>query len=46
MIYRWQRTRLSDERIDAALTRFAWPLYRRTRRWLGHETGPAPSVSH
>ena len=43
MIYRWQRTRLSDERIDAALTRFAWPLY---RRWRGQEAGPAPSASH
>jgi lipid A 4'-phosphatase len=43
MIYRWQRTRLSDERIDAALTRFAWPLY---RRWRGQQAGPAPSVSH
>jgi membrane-associated PAP2 superfamily phosphatase len=26
-IYRWARTRLSDESIDAALTRFAWPGY-------------------
>ena len=43
-IYRWSRTRLSDERIDAALTRLAWPGYRLRRRWLGHEVGPAPSV--
>jgi lipid A 4'-phosphatase len=44
VIYRWQRTRLSDQRIDAALTRFAWPGYRLRQRWFGHETGPAPSV--
>lgn len=43
LIYRWQRTRLSDERIDAALTRLAWPGYRLRRRWLGHDIGPAPS---
>jgi membrane-associated PAP2 superfamily phosphatase len=44
VIYRWPRTRLSDQRIDAALTRLAWPGYRLRQRWLGHETGPAPSV--
>ena len=44
LIYRWPRTRLSDRRIDAALTRLAWPGYRLTRRWLGRESGPAPSV--
>src|SRR5215470_1446941 len=27
-IYRWPRTRLSDEAIDAALTHLAWPVYR------------------
>ena len=27
-IYRWPRTRLSDERIDAALTRLGWPGHR------------------
>jgi lipid A 4'-phosphatase len=43
-IYRWRRTRLSDENIDAALTRLGWPGYRLVQRWLGHETGPAPSV--
>jgi lipid A 4'-phosphatase len=43
-IYRWSRTRLSDERVDVALTRLAWPGYRLRRRWLGHEVGPAPSV--
>jgi lipid A 4'-phosphatase len=32
-IYRWPSTRLTDESVDAALTRFAWPLYRATQRW-------------
>jgi membrane-associated PAP2 superfamily phosphatase len=44
-IYRWPRTRLFDERIDATLTRLAWPGYRLRQRWLGHEVGPAPSVN-
>lgn len=43
-IYRWPRTRMSDEAIDAALTRFAWPGYRMRRRLLGRETGPAPQL--
>jgi lipid A 4'-phosphatase len=43
-IYRWPSTRLSDENIDAALTKVAWPGYRLVRRWLGRDTGPAPSV--
>ena len=43
-IYRWSRARLSDERIEAALTRLAWPGYRLRHRWLGHDVGPAPSV--
>jgi membrane-associated PAP2 superfamily phosphatase len=33
-IYRWPATRLSDEAIDAALTRLAWPGYRFARRLL------------
>jgi len=33
MIYRWSKTRLSDEAIDAGLTRFAWPGFRLVRRW-------------
>jgi membrane-associated PAP2 superfamily phosphatase len=45
LIYRWPRTRLSDERIDAALTRFAWPLYRlRLKKWRGRDVGPAPAA--
>jgi len=43
-IYRWARTSLSDADIDAALTRLAWPGYRLRQRWLGRESGPAPSV--
>lgn len=36
-IYRWSTTRMSDEAIDAALTRLAWPLYqlRQRRRQTG-----------
>jgi lipid A 4'-phosphatase len=44
LIYRWPRTRLSDERIDAALTRFAWPVYRLIRRRFGRASGPARSA--
>jgi lipid A 4'-phosphatase len=43
-IYRWPRTRLTDEGVDAVLTRFAWPGYRLRQRWRGREVGPAPSV--
>jgi len=43
-IYRWRRTRLSDARIDAALTKFAWPLYRLTQRRRGRDTGPKPTL--
>ena len=44
LIYRWPKTRLSDARVDTALTRFAWPLYRLTQRWRGREVGPKPAV--
>ncbi|MCP4621872.1 MAG: phosphatase PAP2 family protein [Bradyrhizobium sp.] len=43
LIYRWPRTRLSDERIDAALTRLFWPGFRLRRRWLGKEEDPTPT---
>jgi lipid A 4'-phosphatase len=43
-IYRWPSTRLSDETIDAALTRLAWPGYRWRQRWRGRDVGPNPSV--
>ena len=38
-IYRWPSTRLTDARIDAALTRFAWPLYRLRQKWRGRDVG-------
>jgi lipid A 4'-phosphatase len=44
LIYRWPLTRLSDETIDAALTKAAWPLYRLRQRWRGREAGPASSL--
>jgi hypothetical protein len=44
LIYRWPSTRLSDERIDAALTRLAWPLYRLVQRWRGREVGASPAA--
>jgi membrane-associated PAP2 superfamily phosphatase len=31
-LYRWPQTRISDEAIDAALTRIAWPAYRLRQR--------------
>jgi membrane-associated phospholipid phosphatase len=43
-IYRWRWSRLSDERIDAALTRLAWPGYRFRQRWRGRDAGPCPSL--
>jgi lipid A 4'-phosphatase len=43
-IYRWQRTRFSDEAVDAALTRLAWPVFRLMQRWRGREVGPSPSA--
>jgi membrane-associated PAP2 superfamily phosphatase len=43
-VYRWPRTRLSDERIDAALTRLAWPGYRALQRWRGRDVSEKPSA--
>jgi lipid A 4'-phosphatase len=43
-IYRWPSTRLSDEAVDAALTRLAWPGYRWRQRWRGRDVGAAPSA--
>jgi lipid A 4'-phosphatase len=42
-IYRWASTRLSDEGIDAALTRWARPGYRLGQRWRGRDVGSPPS---
>jgi membrane-associated PAP2 superfamily phosphatase len=44
MIYRWQRTRLSDEAIDTALTRLAWPGFRLVQRWRGRDVGQSPAT--
>ena len=43
-IYRWSSTRLSDARIDAALTRLAWPGYRLRQRLFGRKIDPTPSL--
>jgi len=43
-IYRWPRTRLSDEAIEAAITRFARPGYRLRQRLFGRKADPAPSL--
>ena len=43
-IYRRPSTRLSDESIDAALTRLAWPTYRLVQRWRGREAGASPTA--
>jgi lipid A 4'-phosphatase len=42
-IYRWPSTRLSDERIDAALRRLAWPAFRFFRRWRKRPVMPNPA---
>jgi lipid A 4'-phosphatase len=42
-IYRWPSTRLSDQGIDAALTRLAWPGYRFARRLFRRRRQPAVS---
>src|SRR3982075_4196440 len=44
-IYRWRQTRLSDEGIDAALTRFAWPGYLWRRRLARRAARKPSSVS-
>jgi lipid A 4'-phosphatase len=44
VIYRWPRTRFSDDAVDAALTRLAWPAYRMRQRLFGRKSGPAPSM--
>src|SRR6478736_9455171 len=44
LIYRLPSTRLSDERIDAALTLLAWPFYRLVQRLCGREVGASPAA--
>jgi lipid A 4'-phosphatase len=45
-IYRWTRTRFTDESVDAALTRLIWPAYVWRRRLVGRSTQPEPSFVH
>jgi hypothetical protein len=42
-IYRWPSTRLTDEAVDAALTRLIWPAYRWRRRLFGRSATSQPS---
>lgn len=42
LLYRWPSTRTTDERIEAWLTRLAWPGYSWMRRRLGLKTLPEP----
>jgi lipid A 4'-phosphatase len=42
-IYRWPSTRLSDERIEAALTRLAWPAFHFFQRRRKPRVGPNPA---
>src|SRR5207237_10742914 len=44
LIYRWAATLLTDEQVDAALTRLAWPGYRLRQRLSGRKAGPARAV--
>ena len=37
LIYRWPSTRTTDERIEAAITRLAWPGYSFMQRLLGRK---------
>ena len=43
-IYRWPRTRFSDESIDAALTQLAWPARRLLQKWRQRDAGPSPTA--
>lgn len=38
LLYRWPSTRTTDERIEAAITRFAWPGFTFLRRLFGRKT--------
>jgi membrane-associated phospholipid phosphatase len=46
LIYRWPRTRTTDEAIDAALTRAFWPLYRWRLRMAAGLQRPKRSFLH
>ena len=40
LIYRWAATLLTDEQVDAALTRLAWPGHRLRQRLFGRKADP------
>ena len=42
-LFRWRAAVFTDERIDAALTRFAWPGYRWRQKLWGRDVGPSPA---
>jgi len=44
LIYRWPSTRVTDEEIDAWMTRLAWPGYRWRQKLFGRNIGSAPRV--
>ncbi len=44
IIYRWRSTRLTDDGVDAWLTRIAWPGYRWRQKLLGRDVGDTPRI--
>jgi membrane-associated PAP2 superfamily phosphatase len=44
LIYRWPRTRLTDEEVDSWLTRLAWPGYRWRQKLWGRDVGESPRI--
>jgi lipid A 4'-phosphatase len=45
LIFRWPRTKLTDEGIDAALTRLTWPGYAWRQRVFGHRRPVKPPLA-
>jgi membrane-associated PAP2 superfamily phosphatase len=45
-IYRWPRTRLTDDAVDAALSSFAWPFYAWRQRRASRRAVHKPSFVH
>lgn len=44
LIYRWPRTRLSDEQVERAIERVVLPIYGPVERWLARLRGPHAGV--